>query len=183
MESRTRGAGNKVSHSIELSEQLSSHQNELEEQMRVEALERLRKDGGGASGPSGPVETPIAYNDANLYPLQGTGGGSLKTNQTYVDGKAETVLIPIFGQLVPFHISTIKNVSKTDEGGNTVLRINFGADAGGDVRRDAGQQQPPPAPTHQQLLKPFALAHSLSLSLPLCDAGYQGDVARVALPS
>ena len=125
MESRTRGAGNKVSHSIELSEQLSSHQNELEEQMRVEALERLRKDGGGASGPSGPVETPIAYNDANLYPLQGTGGGSLKTNQTYVDGKAETVLIPIFGQLVPFHVSTIKNVSKTDEGGNTILRINF----------------------------------------------------------
>ena len=125
MESRTRGAGNKVSHSIELSEQLSSHQNELEEQMRVEALERLRKDGGGASGPSGPVDTPIAYNDANLYPLQGTGGGSLKTNQTYVDGKAETVLIPIFGQLVPFHVSTIKNVSKTDEGGNTILRINF----------------------------------------------------------
>ena len=42
-----------------------------------------------------------------------------------VDGKAETVLIPVFGGLVPFHISAIKNVAKNEESGLTYLRINF----------------------------------------------------------
>ena len=51
-----------------------------------------------------------------------------------MDGKAETVLVPMYGRLVPFHISNIKNVSKTDESGWTFLRINFvspGASFGG----------------------------------------------------
>merc|ERR1719460_3633642 len=97
--------------------------------MRVEALERLRKEGGGGGGPSGPVETPIAYRDANTYPTQSATGGPLLTNKTFVDSKAETVLIPIHGRLVPFHISTIKNVSKNEEGAWTFLRINFNAPA------------------------------------------------------
>jgi nucleosome binding factor SPN SPT16 subunit len=36
-----------------------------------------------------------------------------------------TVLLPIYGFATPFHISTIKNITKTDEADNTVLRINF----------------------------------------------------------
>ena len=35
--------------------------------------------------------------------------------------KAEAILLPIYGYIVPFHISTVKNASKTDE----YLRINF----------------------------------------------------------
>ena len=42
-----------------------------------------------------------------------------------VDGKAETVLVPVFGTLVPFHISMIKNISKTEEAGVTYMRVNF----------------------------------------------------------
>ena len=53
-----------------------------------------------------------SYHPTVLPPYLCTGSGtSLKTNQTYVDGKAETVLIPVYGQLVPFHISTIKCAS------------------------------------------------------------------------
>ena len=105
LESRTRGAGKAVSAAIENSEALSSHQAELEETIRIEALERLRHEGGNRGLPTGPLETPTAYNDANGYPTQNAQGGPLRTNMTYVDGKAETVLIPIFGQLVPFHVS------------------------------------------------------------------------------
>ena len=129
LETRTRNAGKGTSNIMETSEALATHQADLEESMRVEALERLRKEGGGGGGPSGPVETPIAYRDANTYPTQSATGGPLLTNKTFVDSKAETVLIPIFGNLVPFHISTIKNVSKNDEGGITFLRINFVAPA------------------------------------------------------
>ncbi len=38
-----------------------------------------------------------------------------------IDIKAEAILLPIYGYIVPFHISVIKNASKTDD----YLRINF----------------------------------------------------------
>ena len=126
LESRTRGAGKGMSSTVETSAELASHQSELEEKNRLEALERLRNGGGPSAGPSGPVETPIAYTNADKYPtMAGTGGGPLKTSQSMVDGKAETLLVPVFGRLVPFHISTVKNVTKSEEGGWTYLRINF----------------------------------------------------------
>jgi nucleosome binding factor SPN SPT16 subunit len=43
----------------------------------------------------------------------------------YVDVKNECVFCPIFGHMVPFHISTIKNVHKQDQGAHTHIRINF----------------------------------------------------------
>jgi len=42
-----------------------------------------------------------------------------------VDRKSQTVILPIHGFAVPFHINTIKNVSKNDEGDFTYLRVNF----------------------------------------------------------
>ncbi|KAJ1332209.1 hypothetical protein BSLG_008871 [Batrachochytrium salamandrivorans] len=41
-----------------------------------------------------------------------------------VDRRSESILLPIFGQSVPFHISTLKNVSKSDEQ-DFVLLIQF----------------------------------------------------------
>lgn len=43
----------------------------------------------------------------------------------YVDKRHDTVIVPIFGIPVPFHISMIKNASQTVEGDYTCLRINF----------------------------------------------------------
>lgn len=42
-----------------------------------------------------------------------------------LDQRAASVLLPIYGFSVPFHINTIKNVSKSDEGEWTYLRFNF----------------------------------------------------------
>lgn len=42
-----------------------------------------------------------------------------------VDRRAETIILPIYGQAVPFHISTLKNVSKSDEQDFVLLRFNF----------------------------------------------------------
>ncbi|KAL0489890.1 dre4 [Acrasis kona] len=60
-----------------------------------------------------------SYKSVSDYPKE------LKRNKVMVDHKRETVLFPINGTHVPFHISTIKNVSKADENDYTVLRINF----------------------------------------------------------
>jgi len=42
-----------------------------------------------------------------------------------VDKAHDAVLVPLFGALVPFHVSTIKSVTKTEEGHKTFLRLNF----------------------------------------------------------
>lgn len=42
-----------------------------------------------------------------------------------VDIKAEALIIPIFDYCVPFHISMIKNLSKTDNNDFSTIRINF----------------------------------------------------------
>ena len=45
--------------------------------------------------------------------------------QIYIDRKSQTVVFPIHGYAVPFHINTIKNVSKSEEAEFTTLRVNF----------------------------------------------------------
>jgi nucleosome binding factor SPN SPT16 subunit len=45
--------------------------------------------------------------------------------QIYIDRKNLTVVLPINGFAVPFHINAIKNAVKNDEGDYTLLRINF----------------------------------------------------------
>ena len=42
-----------------------------------------------------------------------------------MDEQRQTVILPIYGSAVPFHISTIKNVTKVEENDRIVLRINF----------------------------------------------------------
>jgi nucleosome binding factor SPN SPT16 subunit len=42
-----------------------------------------------------------------------------------VDRRSQSVILPIHGFAVPFHVNTIKNASKNDEGEYTTLRINF----------------------------------------------------------
>ena len=44
-----------------------------------------------------------------------------------VDRDAESVLLPIHGQLVPFHVMAIKSVSVTQDAGASFIRINFNA--------------------------------------------------------
>jgi nucleosome binding factor SPN SPT16 subunit len=102
-----------------------NHQDELEEKMREDALARIKACGSSTTGSAGPGETPVAYKSADTYPATSSGGVPLRGSMTMVDGKAEAVLIPVFGRLVPFHISTVKNVSINLEGGFVYLRINF----------------------------------------------------------
>jgi nucleosome binding factor SPN SPT16 subunit len=61
--------------------------------------------------------------------------------QLVVDKSREAVLLPIYGQLIPFHIQTIKNVTNTNDGtGNSVIRVQFNVPGAA-----FGQQWYPPA--------------------------------------
>lgn len=56
-----------------------------------------------------------------------------------MDKRAETVILPINGMAVPFHIHTIKNVTKSEEGDYAYLRINLNSPGRSVAKKDNPQ--------------------------------------------
>jgi nucleosome binding factor SPN SPT16 subunit len=114
---------------------IAGHQKELHGNLQTDGLARYSEEGSGGAGKEGkgwkrfqsykgeaalPRETETLRVSRACF--HSTPSDLL---QIYVDRKAQTVIIPIHGFAVPFHINTIKNVSKNDEGDFTYLRLNF----------------------------------------------------------
>merc|ERR1719474_1994577 len=109
------------------------HQRALLEKMNAAALKRLQ-DGDKGNEKIKVRKAPVSYKTPGLLPKE----GEVKELKLYVDKKYETIIMPIFGVPVPFHIATIKNISSSKEGDHTYLRINFfhpGANIGRDEPR------------------------------------------------
>jgi len=109
------------------------HQRELLEKMNADALRRL-KEGKTGEEKVKMRKAPVSYKTPGLLPKE----PEVKELKIYVDKKYETIIMPIFGIPVPFHIATIKNISSSIEGDYTYLRINFfhpGASIGRDEPR------------------------------------------------
>ena len=60
-----------------------------------------------------------SYDNINQFPID------IKQGKIFIDKKNYTIFFPIFKKMVPFHVSLIKNPSKTEDNQYTVLRINF----------------------------------------------------------
>jgi len=88
--------------------------------MNDAALKRI-KDGGDDKVESKQRKAPASYKSAGQLPRE----REVKELKIYVDKKYETIILPIWGIPVPFHICTIKNISTSVEGDYTYLRINF----------------------------------------------------------
>ena len=96
------------------------HQKELAESLNEQARLRLSN---AASGPKEQKsrKSNVSYRNLGQMPRE----PEVRELKIFVDKKYETVILPIFGVPVPFHISTIKNISQSVEGDYTYLRINF----------------------------------------------------------
>eukprot|EP01054_Gregarina_sp_Poly1_P002576 Gregarina_sp_Poly_1__2575@NODE_169_length_12074_cov_67_888981_g150_i0_p2_GENE_NODE_169_length_12074_cov_67_888981_g150_i0NODE_169_length_12074_cov_67_888981_g150_i0_p2_ORF_typecomplete_len1109_score224_10SPT16/PF08644_11/1_4e41Rtt106/PF08512_12/1_1e04Rtt106/PF08512_12/4_9e03Rtt106/PF08512_12/1_7e15FACTSpt16_Nlob/PF14826_6/1_3e13Peptidase_M24/PF00557_24/2_7e05Spore_coat_CotO/PF14153_6/2_2e02Spore_coat_CotO/PF14153_6/0_015BSP_II/PF05432_11/2_4e02BSP_II/PF05432_11/0_035Mucin/PF01456_17/36Mucin/PF01 len=113
-------------------EKLMTKQRELRRKKQEEIKERFRDGGVGFTKDKKDVRklTHIsAYRDFVEFPKD------LKPNKVHLDPLRETVLIPVGQHHVPFHVSTIRNVTQQDEDGSRthILRISFqipGATAG-----------------------------------------------------
>lgn len=87
--------------------------------------------GGGKSDEVKVRKAPVSYKSPGQLPRE----REVKALKLYVDKKYETIILPIFGVPVPYHIATVKNISTSIEGDYTYLRINFfhpGASVGKD---------------------------------------------------
>lgn len=100
-------------------ERRDRHQAELMRRKREEAMRRLEEQNNEHADDRKREKSILAYRDPRDYPSE------LRERQVMVDMRAECVILPINGVPVPFHISTIKNVSKSEEDKATYLRINF----------------------------------------------------------
>ncbi|KAH9906872.1 FACT complex subunit spt-16 [Xylariomycetidae sp. FL2044] len=107
------------------------HQKELAAKKQREGTERFAEATGGQNGAEVKKFKKFeSYKRDNQLPLK------VKNLEILVDQKNQTVVLPVMGRPVPFHIHTIKNASKNDEGEWSFLRINFLSPGQGVGRKD-----------------------------------------------
>ncbi|KAI0797833.1 FACT complex subunit SPT16 [Abortiporus biennis] len=102
------------------SAKIAEHQREVHARLQTEGLAKYSEGGGGTGGKEGK-----GWKRFQSYKGEAALPREAENLRIYVDRKAQTVILPVHGYAVPFHINTIKNVSKNDEGEYTYLRVNF----------------------------------------------------------
>ncbi|KAJ6808865.1 FACT complex subunit SPT16-like [Iris pallida] len=108
-------------HEMSKEEQRRQHQAELARQKNEETARRLAGGGSGTGDGRGSVKASselIAYKNVNDIPAS-------KELVIQVDQKNEAVLLPIYGSMVPFHISTVKSVTSHQDNRTCTIRIIF----------------------------------------------------------
>ncbi|GAB7356004.1 hypothetical protein MBLNU459_g6628t2 [Dothideomycetes sp. NU459] len=107
------------------------HQKELHQKKQQQGLEKY---GEGTGNLNGTEEKKFkrfeSYKRDNQFPSR------IKDLIVLVDAKSSSIVLPVMGRPVPFHINTIKNVSQTEEGAFSYLRINFLSPGQGVGRKD-----------------------------------------------
>ncbi|KAI0721606.1 FACT complex subunit SPT16 [Cerioporus squamosus] len=99
---------------------IAEHQRELHAKLHQEGLARFSEGSGGTGGKEGK-----GWKRFQSYKGEAALPREVENLRIFVDKKAQTVILPIHGFAVPFHINTIKNATKSEEGDLTLLRVNF----------------------------------------------------------
>ncbi|GJN37082.1 hypothetical protein PR202_gb26004 [Eleusine coracana subsp. coracana] len=97
------------------------HQAELARQKNEETARRLAGGGSGSGDGRGPARASnelVAYKNVNDVPYS-------RELVIQVDQKNEAVLLPIYGSMVPFHVSTVKSVTSHQDNRTCTIRIFF----------------------------------------------------------
>ncbi|KAK5111856.1 FACT complex subunit spt16 [Meristemomyces frigidus] len=117
------------------------HQRELHQRKHKLGLEKYKEDHGNLNG------TEVKkFKRFESYKRDSQFPSKVKDLIILVDSKNETIVLPIMGRPVPFHIATLKNATTSQEGGFCFLRINFLSPGQGVGRKD---DQPFEDPTAQ----------------------------------
>ena len=101
------------------SEKIKEHQIQLHAERHETGMKRFAQGTGKDAAEEKVVKRYESYRREEQLPR------AVEERRIYVDEQRQSVVLPINGYAVPFHISTVKNVTKTEEGDHIVLRINF----------------------------------------------------------
>jgi nucleosome binding factor SPN SPT16 subunit len=124
-------ADRQATDTAEKDQQRREHQKELHQRKQKEGLEKYADQKGALNG-----EQQKTFKRFQSYKREEDFPGKTKELIIVADPKNQSVLVPIMGRSVPFHINTIKNASTTAEGPFTSLRINFLSPGQGVGRKD-----------------------------------------------
>ncbi|EAZ63268.2 global regulator of transcription [Scheffersomyces stipitis CBS 6054] len=106
-------------------------QSKLHEKRQQEGLARFSKADATDSSDFKPV-----FKKYESYVRESMIPASVRDLKIHVDPKNQTIILPICGRPVPFHINSFKNGSQNEEGDYTYLRLNFNSPgAGGNASR------------------------------------------------
>lgn len=129
--SRLRSGRGQQEKSEEAEHKRKAHQKELAEKKQKEGLVRFTESTSGQNGAEvKKFKRFESYKRDNQMPSKVRDMGII------VDLKNSTIILPVMGRPVPYHINTIKNASKSDEGEWSYLRINFLSPGQGVGRKD-----------------------------------------------
>ncbi|KAI8854433.1 FACT complex subunit-domain-containing protein [Chytridium lagenaria] len=103
----------------------SLHQKQLAEQRNSEGRQRFSESADTGKGSEKAIFRKFeSYRQETLY-LKSTLISINFFLKIVVDRKNESILLPMYGYPVPFHISTLKTLVKHEEGDTSYLRFNF----------------------------------------------------------
>lgn len=108
-------------------------QNKLHEKRLQEGLSRFSKADAADESDYKPI-----FKKYDSYMRESQIPSNVRDLKIHVDYKNQTIILPICGRPVPFHINSFKNGSQNEEGDFTYLRLNFNSPgAGGNVSKRA----------------------------------------------
>ncbi|RLV90278.1 FACT complex subunit SPT16 [Spathaspora sp. JA1] len=106
-------------------------QTKLHEKRLQEGLARFSKADATDSGDFKPV-----FKKYESYVRESQIPANVRDLRIHIDIKNQTIILPIQGRPVPFHINSYKSGSQNEEGDFTYLRLNFNSPgAGGNVSK------------------------------------------------
>ena len=149
----------------------TEHQKELHKKKQEEGTQRFAEDSGALNG----VEEK-RFKKFESYKRDNQLPSKVKDLIVCVDERAHSVVLPIMGRPVPFHINTIKNASTTSDPTSpdgtkaTYLRINFLSPGQGVGRKDDQPFEDPNAHFVRSLtFKSFDVARMEEISQQIND--------------
>eukprot|EP01125_Pyxidicula_operculata_P003841 TRINITY_DN1526_c0_g4_i1.p1 TRINITY_DN1526_c0_g4~~TRINITY_DN1526_c0_g4_i1.p1 ORF type:complete len:1092 (-),score=312.51 TRINITY_DN1526_c0_g4_i1:129-2945(-) len=92
-----------------------AHQKELEDKQIKKFMKLSSQKGHESEDETALSREYISYQSSNNFPID------IGREKIFVDPARESVLLPMYGLMVPFHITTIKSATKNDD----YLRVNF----------------------------------------------------------
>lgn len=101
-------------------------QRKLHEKREQEGLARFSK-----ADAAGESELKPVFKRYESYVRESQIPSSVKDLKIHIDYKNHTIILPICGRPVPFHINSFKNGSQNEEGDYTYLRLNFNSPGAG----------------------------------------------------
>ncbi|KAJ2461473.1 FACT complex subunit spt16 [Coemansia sp. RSA 2424] len=106
------------------------HQKELLSRLLAEGRRRFAGEEGDDGEETRVVKKFESYKRETALPRE------VRNCKILVDERADSIILPIYGMAVPFHVSTLKNISRNDEGEYVYLRLNLVSPGQGAGKKD-----------------------------------------------